>query len=656
MDRLPSIPLIVQDPYISIWSPYDTLMEGDTAHWSGLPLPIRGYVTVGNAGTGSSAGLGEEKFRFMGAGTGKTAVQKDLRVTATKTVYTMEAGEAVFTVSFLSPFILEDPCLTARPCTYIDIELLKGSQAKVELVFTSQLVTNSGKPIVGADQVLPAYKEAWMRNVKSAPLSESGDNVTIDWGCAYLAVRGKNECVKYEAGELRFKAELTQETPEAHLVFAFDDGYSINYFGEMHKGLWTKRWKTIRDAITAALDEHEALCAACVKVDETVREEALAAGGKEYAALCEAAYRHTIAAHKLIEDEDGKIVFLSKENDSNGCIGTVDVSYPSIPLYLLHNTEYVKGMMRPVFKFAACPVWEYDFAPHDVGRYPFATGQVYGTNPDKRGTGFDGSQGSIYTPFAELPAGGDWYIFRNQMPVEECGNMLLMCALTLKIDGDVDFVKDKVDVLKQWAGYLLRYGQDPGEQLCTDDFAGHLAHNINLSAKAILGVKGFALIMKVLGDEEAYRSYLTEARKMAAAWQEGAAEGDHTKLTFGSEDTWSLKYNLVMDRLLGDERLFDQAMIERDVDYYIKKQNTYGVPLDCRATYTKSDWILWACGLTDDKEKRSALIRPLAQYLRETKTRYPFSDWYDTVTGDYEHFKGRSVQGGIFMPILTDRL
>ena len=350
MDRLPSIPLIVQDPYISIWSPYDTLTEGDTAHWSGLPLPIRGYVTVG--ATGSDNG---EKYRFMGAGTGKAAVQKDLRVTATKTVYTMEAGEAVFTVSFLSPFILEDPCLTARPCTYIDIELLKGSQAKVELVFTSQLVTNSGKPIVGADQVLPAYQEAWMRNVKSAPLSESGDNVTIDWGCAYLAVRGKNECVKYEAGELRFKAELTQETPEAHLVFAFDDGYSINYFGEMHKGLWTKRWKTIRDAISAALEEHDALCEKCAALDEQVRAEALAAGGEEFAALCEAAYRHTIAAHKLIEDEDGKIVFLSKENDSNGCIGTVDVSYPSIPLYLLHNTEYVKGMMRPVFKFAACP-------------------------------------------------------------------------------------------------------------------------------------------------------------------------------------------------------------------------------------------------------------------------------------------------------------
>jgi len=645
MDRLPSIPLILQDPYISIWSPFDTLTEGDTAHWSGLALPIRGYASVEG-----------KKYRFMGAGAEEAAVQRDLRVTATKTVYTMEAGGAVFTVSFVSPFLLEDPYLTARPCTYIDFRLLTGEAVQIEMVFTSHLVTNCGRRIVGADQVLPDYREAWMRNVKSAPLSESGDNVTIDWGCAYLAVNGKNEAVRYEAEALHFEAGLTKEEPAAHPVFAFDDGYSIDYFGTMQKGLWTRRWKTIREAIAASLREHDALLAACEQTDQRVCDEALAAGGEEYAVLCEAAYRHSVAAHKLIADEDGNIVFLSKENDSNGCIGTVDVSYPSIPLFLLHNTEYVKGMMRPVFRFAACPVWEYDFAPHDVGRYPFATGQVYGTNPEKRGLGFDGSQGSIYTPFAELPAGGDWYIFRNQMPVEECGNMLLMCALTCRIDGSADFAGDKTELLKKWAGYLLEYGLDPGEQLCTDDFAGHLAHNINLSAKAILGIKGFALIMKQLGDEEAYRFYLGEARKMAAAWQERAIEGDHTKLTFSGEGTWSLKYNLVMDRLLGDERLFDQAMIEEDAAYWISRQNRYGAPLDSRKTYTKSDWVLWSAALTKDIKKRTAMIRPLAGYLRESATRYPFSDWYDTVTGDYEHFKGRSVQGGIFMPVLADRL
>ena len=38
-------------------------------------------------------------------------------------------------------------------------------------------------------------------------------------------------------------------------------------------------------------------------------------------------------------------------------------------------------------------------------------------------------------------------------------------------------------------------------------------------------------------------------------------------------------------------------------------------------------------------------------YHENKKSRVPFGDWYDTVTGKYEHFIGRSVQGGIYMPI-----
>ncbi|MDY2651577.1 MULTISPECIES: glutaminase domain-containing protein [Eisenbergiella] len=58
-------------------------------------------------------------------------------------------------------------------------------------------------------------------------------------------------------------------------------------------------------------------------------------GGADYVFLCNMSYRHVIAAHKLIMDEKGEVIFLSKENDSNGCIGTVDISYPSAPLCMI---------------------------------------------------------------------------------------------------------------------------------------------------------------------------------------------------------------------------------------------------------------------------------------------------------------------------------
>ena len=57
IDRLPAIPLIASDPYLSIWMPADTLTQTDTCHWSGPAKPVRGTLTV----DGHSA-------RFLGAG------------------------------------------------------------------------------------------------------------------------------------------------------------------------------------------------------------------------------------------------------------------------------------------------------------------------------------------------------------------------------------------------------------------------------------------------------------------------------------------------------------------------------------------------------------------------------------------------------------
>ena len=91
---------------------------------------------------------------------------------------------------------------------------------------------------------------------------------------------------------------------------------------------------------------------------------------------------------------------------------------------------------------------------------------------------------------------------------------------------------------------------------------------------------------------------------------------------------------------------------EKELAYYKKKANRYGTPLDSRAAYTKSDWILWCAAM----DNTAALIQPVAAYLKETKTRVPFSDWYQTDSGRYCYFIARSVQGGIFMPMLAEQI
>lgn len=645
--KMASVPLILQDPYISIWSPCDKLYAGSVTHWCGQKLNVRGEIKIDG-----------KAYCFMGRKANMpTVIQKGVELTATTTTYYFEKNGVELKVEFTSPLLLEDPILVSRPCTYIDFEVsgeTEGKDISVTLFAGGDLVTNTDKKVLSGAYTIPGCTYAYMNNVNQAPLSQSGDNITIDWGCCYLA--GVPEQIKTGTGGMISATLDLNSKRSGCIVFAFDDLQSIQYFGDAKKGYWTTKYKSILEAMQASIAEHDELKERCNKFDASLEEAAREIGGDDYAFICNASYRHSITAHKLIADNNGELVFLSKENDSNGCIGTVDVSYPSVPLYLLYNPEYVRGMMRAVFDFAACDVWEFDFAPHDVGRYPHAIGQVYGIDFGKHKGEFIsnyecGGKSMIYPYLYMFPKGSDCYDLSCQMPVEECGNMLIMAAAVTLADGNLDFIKDKMDVLGTWVQYLIENGMDPGMQLCTDDFAGHLNHNTNLAVKAILGVEAYAILNRELGNTAEYEKYHAMAKDMAANWEKNAADGDHTRLTFDKEGTWSLKYNLVWD-LLFDSNLFSKELFESETAYYIKQCNEYGTPLDSRCGYTKSDWILWAAALTDCNEKQRALISPVAKYLEETESRVPFSDWYDTESGLYCYFIARSVQGGIFMPLL----
>jgi hypothetical protein len=295
-------------------------------------------------------------------------------------------------------------------------------------------------------------------------------------------------------------------------------------------------------------------------------------------------------------------------------------------LYLIYNPELVKGMLRPIFRYAASPDWPFEFAPHDVGQYPILNGQVYGDNK-----------------------------LEYQMPIEECGNMLIMTTAIAIAQKDISFANENWSLLERWAEYLQLAGFDPENQLCTDDFAGHLAHNCNLSIKAIMGLAGFSILCKMREEEDKAEQYLALAKDYADQWIAKAVNEDGTfRLAFDREGSFSMKYNLIWDKLWGTN-IFDLSKFTEEFASYIKRSNQFGMPLDNRADYTKSDWLLWCATLLDSKEDFMKMITPLYAAYHNTPSRTPMTDWYDTKTAIQRGFQNRTVQGGLFIKLLLEQ-
>ncbi len=672
---LPSYPLFVKDPYFSIWSSAEILNEQETKIWFGETKNIYGFIKVFNE---TYCFLGDaDKFKQFGV---KKAEQTKINVEVFSTDYEFNVGGAILSISFVSPVPLNDLNLLSMPVCYMKYSIMGVKQAEISLMVNRNVCYNDVEKTIDKRVrlgVMPlnGFESAFMGLARQRPLSTCGDEIGADWGYYYLAgeeafVLDKTELEKYFNADFTFQCieedryMLAKNTAlTGTILFGYDDGVSIEYFGDYLKGYYLED-KTIVDALIYVYNNYDKIDYKLSIFEKDLISKAQVYGD-DYVDIIKASYRQTIGAHKLVRDKNGDILWLSKECGSDGCIATVDVSYPSMPLFLLYNTELVKGMMRPILKFSRYPVWKYDFAPHDVGSYPICSGQLYSIyNYENKYHGRYGEGGFLSEfntsfPIYLLPREFDAYWDHRQMPIEECANMLIMFLAVVKNDNDKIFFKVNRDLCDKWVEYLVKYGLKPENQLCTDDFAGHSANNINLAIKATVAIACYAQLLKYVDEQDLYVKYRKIAENYAKEISDFSVGKTHIPMTWDDgEETFSLKYNFAFDKALG-LNLFSQKIYEKEVDYYITKLEKYGVPLDNRATYTKSDWICWVAYLTEDIEKKKKLIAPINKYLKETADRIPFSDWYETVCDSFTpidqsniYFKARSVQGGLYILLI----
>ena len=555
-----------------------------------------------------------------------TAEQKSVDVLATNTYYTFACGPVELDVVFTAPMLIDDYDLLSSPINYISYQVRStdGKKHDVQFCVTAarELVLNKTSQPTRSELVTEnGVQYAKSGTVDQPILAKKGDGICIDWGYLYIpAING--EVSLAEGDQLVFTRNLGNiDNAASFMMVGYDEIQDIEYMYKRYKAYWAHEGQvTVFDMFDRLNKEYASIMKRCREFDKMIYDDAMQAGDKKYAEILSASYRHVIAAHKLFKDDQGNLLFFSKENNSNGCVNTVDLTYPESPLFLAYNPELQKAQMTSIFDYSLSGRWTKPFAAHDLGTYPIANGQVYG---------------------------GD-------MPLEEAGNMLTLAAQICRIENSTKYVDKYWDVITTWADYLSENGQDPANQLCTDDFAGHWAHNCNLSVKAIMGIAGYAEMARIKGDQQTADKYMARAKEMAVKWEQDAREDDHYRLAFDREDTWSQKYNMIWDKLWGTN-LFPNDAMERDVQYYLTKQNKYGLPLDCRRDYTKSDWIMWTAGMAKDKADFLKFVTPLYDYMNETGSRVPTSDWYDTKTGLMVGFKARSVIAGHWMRVLVDK-
>lgn len=580
----------------------------------------------------------------------RTAEQRSVDVQAMRTIYDFKCGNVDLKLTFAAPLFMDDFDLMSRPVNYLNYEVVSNDGKEHEVDFYFEACPNWARDNETQECVSEALSDERFNYVKTGTKSQNilgtkGDDRRIDWGYFYMAA--DKDCSMSAVGdpltmrrEFFQKGELSEQSTgefmalstrmgkvgskssAGYLMIGYDDLYAIQYFGENIRPYWNRKGdKSIQSQFALAADQHDSLMERCEDFDAQMMHEALAAGGKDYAELCALAYRQSISAHKLIETPQGEIAWLSKENFSNGSIGTVDVTYPSAPLFLYYNPELVKGLMNFIFYYSESGKWKKPFPAHDLGTYPLANGQTY----------------------------------PEDMPVEESGNMLILTGAVSRMEGNAEYAKKHWDILSVWVEFLVKDGFDPINQLCTDDFAGHLARNTNLSIKAIMGIAAYADMAKMLGKTDVANKYNKIAKDMAAKWKVMAAAGDHYRLTFDEGDTWSQKYNLVWDEILGYD-IFDKEVAQTEIQYYLTKMNQYGLPLDSRRAYTKSDWIIWTATMASDKEAFQQIIAPTHDFFEETVDRIPMTDWYNTDAKTHVGFRARSVVGGYFIKMLKEKM
>ncbi|KAI1412070.1 DUF1793-domain-containing protein [Hypoxylon sp. FL1857] len=702
--RPPAIPLAVRSPYTSAWSSTSeskTLNSQMPIFWFGQELGWEGIVVVdGNS------------FEYMGPVIDdfpelpyfNTTIPLEVRYDSQYSNFTFLAGPVIITASFFSPVTPKDICRTSIPLSYLTTTVQSNDGKPHHVQFYSDVTSNWMELLKDSDVIKEFHTgplngngtgnvtdvpTSWiLRSQKPSTFIEQSQ--IAQWGnFSFTTSSFGSENFTYQSGSstsVRFgfvnNRQLNNDVGSGVrgfgdqvpvYAFAHDMGtvletsvrYTIGSIQSpairyLHKGglsdlapWWEKCYGEMHDMIRFHWNDFDTVAALGHEFETKLRADfypdsaygflepgngtgiavPFVSEAESYYGIVALSARQVMGAYVLAvppSDPDNpdssadnvEPLMFQKEISSNGNINTVDVLYPASPFFLYANPTLLKYVMQPLLELQEGDFYPNTYSTHDIGAsFPLATGHVEGSD--------------------------------EYMPVENSGNFILMAYAYYKFTGDSTWLKNHYDLLAQFAQYLIQYSLVPAAQLSTDDFAGELANQTNLAIKGIVGLQAMSAVARVAGKDDDAAKFADRATTFYDQWEGLAIDpsGKHTVLAYQWRSSWGLLYNVFFDKLL-NMGLVNPKVYEMQSAWYAQVSQIFGVPLDNRHHYTKSDWEIWTAA-TCSPTTRRLFINALAYWLNETNTDLPFTDLYEVVgLGEYPlaipHFSARPVAGGHF--------
>ncbi|KAF9889798.1 hypothetical protein FE257_006888 [Aspergillus nanangensis] len=631
--RPPAVPLAVKSPYLSTWlsagsqggnggylaGEWPTFWAGQIKGWAGM-IRVDGNV-----------------YTWMGLPGSTTVNQSAFEYTSTKSVFTMHVGDQIqFNVTFLSPVTPDDFQWAAGDRNAIaqwDYGVTDNGVAYHKVWRQEQRVFNER-----ADEA--EWGDWYWATDNAASLTyQSGADADVRGTFTKSGKLANSKDVNYRAISSNWPVfglthDLGAVTDSASALFTIGLAQDavIQYNGSANgiinePPLWKSYFSTAMEALDFFHNDHEDSSTICADLDQKIADDSLSKAGQDYLTITSLIVRQAFGATQLAGTPSNPYLFM-KEISSNGNMNTVDVVFPAYPIFLYTNPELLQLLLKPYYEIQESGKYPNKYAMHDIGsHYPNATG--HGDGEDEK------------------------------MPLEECGNMIIMAlAYHQKANDSGAYLQAHYNILKQWAEYLIQDALYPSTQMSTDDFAGSLANQTNLALKGIIGIEAMAAISRILDHPEDAGDYSLTSHDYIARWQQLAvnqnANPPHTTLSYGNESSHGLLYNLYADRQLG-LNLVPQSIYDMQDKFYPTLAQRYGIPLDTRASLTKGDWELFIAAIHSDGV-RDTILKLITTWINETPTSTAITDLYDTINGNYAdrvtHFIARPVVGGAFAMLL----